>query len=96
MDGKGRGKSRIQLDGVIGQNVLSRFNYLLDYQHRALTLQDRSEEIMGSRGGALPCRKGSSRCEIRVLVGVNGLPTSLFQSVYFSNGQGTVLLNPGH
>ena len=176
-------KRRIQPDGVIGQNVLSRFNYLLDYQHRALTLQDRSEEIMGLRGGALPCRKGSSRCEITVPVGVNGrptssaaklvldsgadaftlvserakeferamtrdaleearmfthsgfsngvlsgvaqrlmvagrtmmsasivlvktgiagergdglLPTSLFESVYFSNGQGTVLLNPGH
>jgi hypothetical protein len=37
-DGSGFENARLDADGVIGQNLLSRFDYLLDYKHREIII----------------------------------------------------------
>jgi hypothetical protein len=63
---------RVNLDGVLGQDVLSGFNYLLDYDRRRLILSGLDHETAGIGGSKLPCRVTGSRCEIRVPLSIHG------------------------
>lgn len=64
--------SRVRLDGILGQDVLSGFNYLLDYDRHKLILSGLDHETTGIGGSKLPCRVTGSRCEIRVPLSIQG------------------------